>query len=93
LSLHAKFRFPETEIWFEETRFECAASVNNLIPSMARSLPHPAGLCWTAQRAIMTVILIVEDDILANERLEFILQRAGYEVLSATSADEGGRVA
>jgi hypothetical protein len=30
----AKFRFPETEIWFEETRFECAASVNNLIPSI-----------------------------------------------------------
>ena len=36
----------------------------------------------------MTVILIVEDDVLANEYLEFILQQAGYEVLSATSADE-----
>ena len=36
----------------------------------------------------MTVILIVEDDVLANEYLEFILQQAGYEVISATSADE-----
>jgi two-component system, response regulator PdtaR len=50
----------------------------------ARTLLHHLG----APRAIMTVILIVEDDILANEHLEFILQRAGYEVLSATSADE-----
>ena len=38
--------------------------------------------------AIMTAILIVEDDVLANEHLEFILQQAGYEVVSATSADE-----
>jgi hypothetical protein len=29
---------------------------------------------------IMTAILIVEDDVLANEHLEFILQQAGYEV-------------
>jgi DNA-binding NtrC family response regulator len=36
----------------------------------------------------MTAILIVEDDVLANEHLEFILRQAGYEVLSATSADE-----
>ena len=36
----------------------------------------------------MTAILIVEDDVLANEHLEFILQQAGYEVVSATSADE-----
>jgi two-component system, response regulator PdtaR len=39
-------------------------------------------------KSIMTVILIVEDDVLANEYLEFILQQAGDEVLSATSADE-----
>jgi DNA-binding NtrC family response regulator len=38
--------------------------------------------------AIVTAILIVEDDVLANEHLEFILQQAGYEVVSATSADE-----
>jgi DNA-binding NtrC family response regulator len=36
----------------------------------------------------MTSVLIVEDDVLANEHLEFILQQAGYEVVSATSADE-----
>jgi two-component system, response regulator PdtaR len=36
----------------------------------------------------MTSVLIVEDDILTNEYLEFILQQAGYEVVSATSADE-----
>ena len=36
----------------------------------------------------MTAILIVEDDVLTNEYLEFILQQAGYEVVSATSADE-----
>ena len=36
----------------------------------------------------MTAILIVEVDVLANEHLEFILQQAGYEVVSATSADE-----
>jgi two-component system, response regulator PdtaR len=36
----------------------------------------------------MTAILIVEDDVLANEYLEFILRQAGHEVVSATSADE-----
>ena len=41
---------------------------------------------------IMTTIVIVEDDILANEHLEFILQQAGYEVLSATSADEAAEL-
>ena len=40
----------------------------------------------------MTAILIVEDDVLANEHLEFILQQAGYEVLSATSADEAAEL-
>ena len=40
----------------------------------------------------MTAIPIVEDDILANERLEFILQHAGYAVLSATSADEAAEL-
>jgi two-component system, response regulator PdtaR len=33
-------------------------------------------------------ILIVEDDVLTNEYLEFILQQAGYKVVSATNADE-----
>ena len=37
------------------------------------------------RKAIMTSILIVEDDVLTNEYLEFILQQAGYEVVSATS--------
>ena len=36
----------------------------------------------------MTAILIVEDDVLANEYLEFILRQADHEVVSATSADE-----
>jgi len=36
----------------------------------------------------MTSILIVEDDVLTNEYLEFILQQAGYDVVSATSANE-----
>src|SRR6476469_9978171 len=40
----------------------------------------------------MTAILIVEDEVLANEHFEFILQRAGYEVLSATSADEAAEL-
>ena len=40
----------------------------------------------------MTAILIVEDDVLANEHLEFILQQAGYEVLSATSAEEAAEL-
>ena len=40
----------------------------------------------------MTAILIVEDDVLANEHLEFILQQAGYEVFSATSADEAAEL-
>ena len=40
----------------------------------------------------MTAILIVEDDVLSNEHLEFILQQAGYEVLSATSADEAAEL-
>ena len=41
---------------------------------------------------ITAAILIVEDDVLANEHLEFILQQAGYEVLSATSADEAAEL-
>jgi two-component system, response regulator PdtaR len=41
---------------------------------------------------MMTVILIVEDDILANEHLEFILEHAGHEVFSATSADEAAEL-
>src|SRR6516164_7689215 len=50
-------------------------------------------LISTARRiAIMTAILIVEDDVLANEHLEFILQQAGYEVASATSADEAAEL-
>ena len=40
----------------------------------------------------MAAILIVEDDVLANEHLEYILQQAGYEVLSATSADEAAEL-
>ena len=36
----------------------------------------------------MISILIVEDDVLANEYLEFTLQQVGYEMVSATSADE-----
>jgi DNA-binding NtrC family response regulator len=36
----------------------------------------------------MSSILIVEDDVLTNEYLDFILKQAGYEVISATSADE-----
>ena len=32
--------------------------------------------------AVLTAILIVEDDVLANENMEFILQQAGYDVLS-----------
>jgi len=40
----------------------------------------------------MTAILIVEDDVLANEYLEFILRQAGHEVVSATSADEAAEL-
>ena len=40
----------------------------------------------------MTAILIVEDDVLANEHLEFILQQAGYEVFSATSAHQAAEL-
>ena len=40
----------------------------------------------------MTAILIVEDDVLANEHLQFILQQAGYGVVSATSADEAAAI-
>ena len=36
----------------------------------------------------MSSILIVEDDVLTNEYLKFILEQAGHEVVSATSADE-----
>jgi CheY-like chemotaxis protein len=36
----------------------------------------------------MTVILIVEDEVLASEYLEFVLQEAGYEAITAASADE-----
>jgi two-component system, response regulator PdtaR len=61
---------------------------NRALPSKISASSFPVGPRYTVRRVIMTVILIVEDDILANEHLEFILQRAGYEVLSATSADE-----
>jgi CheY-like chemotaxis protein len=33
-------------------------------------------------------ILIVEDEVLTSEYLEFVLQEAGYEVIPAASADE-----
>jgi two-component system, response regulator PdtaR len=36
----------------------------------------------------MTAILIVEDEVLTSEYLEFVLQQAGYEVLTTVSADE-----
>jgi len=40
----------------------------------------------------MTVILIVEDEVLASEYLEFVLQEAGYEAITAASADEAIKV-
>ncbi len=36
----------------------------------------------------MAAILIVEDEILTSEYLEFVLESAGYEVIPAASADE-----
>jgi two-component system, response regulator PdtaR len=48
--------------------------------------------CAAAAEGIMTAILIVKDDVLANQHLEFILQQAGYEVLSAMSADEAAEL-
>jgi two-component system, response regulator PdtaR len=36
----------------------------------------------------MAVILIVEDEVLAGEYLEFVLQKAGYEVVNTASAEE-----
>jgi two-component system, response regulator PdtaR len=65
---------------------------NRALPSKISAPSFAVGPRYTARRVIMTVILIVEDDILANEHLEFILQRAGYEVLSATSADEAAEL-
>ena len=63
---------------------------------LARFQIHsPIGLAphCPPRKPIMTAaILIVEDDVLANEHLEFILQQAGYEVLSATSADEAAEL-
>src|ERR1700734_709864 len=65
---------------------------NRALPSKISASSFPVGPRYTARRVIMTVMLIVEDDILANEHLEFILQRAGYEVLSATTADEAAEL-
>jgi CheY-like chemotaxis protein len=66
------------------------------VPAWRRTAYATRVLSFLTATPRMTVILIVEDDVLANEYLEFILQQAGYEVLSATSADEaagllGGR--
>ena len=36
----------------------------------------------------MSSILIVEDEVLTSEYLEFVLQRAGYEAIPAASAEE-----
>jgi DNA-binding NtrC family response regulator len=36
----------------------------------------------------VTAILIVEDEVLASEYLEFVLQEAGHEVVTTASADE-----
>ena len=36
----------------------------------------------------MSSILIVEDEVLTSEYLEFVLQKAGYEVVPASSAEE-----
>jgi CheY-like chemotaxis protein len=36
----------------------------------------------------MSSILIVEDEVLTSEYLEFVLEEAGYEAIPAASADE-----
>ena len=36
----------------------------------------------------MSSILIVEDEVLTSEYLEFVLQEAGYEAIPAASAEE-----
>jgi len=36
----------------------------------------------------MSSILIVEDEVLASEYLEFVLEKAGYEAIPAGSAEE-----
>jgi DNA-binding NtrC family response regulator len=36
----------------------------------------------------MSAILIVEDEVLTSEYLEFVLQEAGYEAIPAASAEE-----
>jgi CheY-like chemotaxis protein len=36
----------------------------------------------------MTVILVVEDEVLTSEYLEFVLESAGYEAIPAGSAEE-----
>jgi two-component system, response regulator PdtaR len=36
----------------------------------------------------MAAILIVEDEVLTSEYLEFVLESAGYEVIPAASAEE-----
>src|ERR1700750_3134408 len=69
-------------------------SANGVSPS---KISNPFSDCTGSslrprRRTTMTAILIVEDDVLANEHLEFILQQAGYEVLSATSADEAAEL-
>ena len=72
--------------------FKCYSLNNVGQPCIAwqdfRSIVRLGGcLCCPTAEGTMTAILIVEDDVLANEHLEFILQQAGYEALSATSAD------
>jgi len=36
----------------------------------------------------MIVVLIVEDEVLTSEHLEFVLQQAGYEAITTASAGE-----
>jgi PleD family two-component response regulator len=69
-------------------------SANGVSPS---KISNPFSDCTGSslrprRRTTITAILIVEDDVLANEHLEFILQQAGYEVFSATSADEAAEL-
>ena len=76
--------------------FQIIAALPNLKAANRPTLPRverSGRVAWRCSKSPspdcgMRSILIVEDEVLTSEYLEFVLQEAGYEAIPAASADE-----
>ena len=58
------------------------------VPRRCAAFIAKSSLTTCARGTLLKAKAAIAHDVLANDHLEFILQQAGYEVVSATSADE-----